>query len=562
MLVDGNIPGFLAAFIPASVNIAILVYILRVMPRGNLINIFSLLILSLIALQLEHSLVRLNVSESSARFVNQIFSMGWLAMGCLILHFAVVFTENKLMHSRLFYFLLYGPFIIFFSLYHANPAPIPHIPHEVWGYIIEFRPNSLDNIQRYWIAVLVYLGIILLLKYAFSKTKKPTKRRQALIITIGLLIPSIQGLITQLIFPLLGMEQIPVTSTFITFLSIAIIIALTRYHLFNISESLQVKEVLNKLSIPVFCISQDKNLIYFNSAFQDVFGFCSKKQNNKVSRIFLNELEYSKFCEQLLKGSENTLKNYKATLVTYEGIPVHMLLSTHPIYNNNKLQGILFFASDITDRIKVEEELRVSHQRYKIVTKATAEVIWDLDIEKEIIYWGEGYKRIFNYEIKENITDLNHWEQRVHPEDLEFAITSRESHLKNNKAKKWVVEYRYLKKDGTYANILDRGFILRNSDGVAIRMVGSMQDITFTKAYINKIENQNTILKEIAWLQSHVVRAPLAKIMSINNILIENRQSNSETKMLLEALGDSCKELDEVIRKISRKTENTKKKII
>lgn len=555
MLAIENIQGFLAAFIPACINIAILVYILRFMPRGKLIKIFSFLILSLLALQLEHSLVRLNISESLARYINQVFSMGWLAMGCLICHFAVVFTENKLMHSRLFYILLYGPYVLFFSLYHADPTPVPHVPHEVWGYIIEFRPGSLDNVQRFWIAALTGSGIIMLLKFAFSKRAGLIKKRQAFIITLGMLIPTIQGLITQLVFPFLGKEQIPVTSTFITFLSIAIIIALTRYHLFNISESLPVKEVLNKLTIPVFCIASDKKLIYYNSAFQDVFGISGKKQDMDLSKIFLNEGEYAKFCTQLLKGIGNTFKNYMATMITVKKKPVHMLLSGHPVYNNKKLQGMLFFASDISHKIKTEEELRVSNRRYKIVTKATAEIIWDLDIEKKLIYWGKGYKKLFNYNIKKNITDFNHWEQRIHPEDVEFVMNSLESYLKNNKAKKWEIEYRYLKSDGTYANILDRGFILRNTAETAVRMVGAKQDITFTKEYIRQIENQNSSLKEIAWLQSHVVRAPLSRIMAINNLLIENGQDHPETGMLFNALGSSCKELDDVIRDINSKTE-------
>ncbi|MEB2774281.1 PAS domain-containing protein [Algoriphagus sp. D3-2-R+10] len=558
MLTNENILGFLVAFIPACVNIAILIYILRFMPRGKLINIFSFLILSVIALQLEHSLVRLNVSESFARFVNQVFSIGWLAMGCLVLHFSVVFTENKLMNSTFFYFLLYAPYIFFFSLYHANPTPVPHVANKVWGYIIEFRPNSLDHLQRYWMAVLVFLGIIILLNFAFSKKGERPKKKQSLIITIGIIIPSIQGVITQLVFPMLGKEQIPVTSTFITFLSITIIIALTRYKLFNISESLKVKEVLNKLTIPVFCISPDKNLIYFNSAFEDIFGICSNKLHSEISHIFLNKEEYTKFCKKLCKGSGKTVKNYEATMLAYNEKPVHMLLSSYPIYNNEKSQGILFFANDITERIKTEEELKVSNQRYKIITKATAEVVWDLDIEKDLIFWGEGYKRLFNYDLKENITDTNHWKQRVHPDDYEYVINSLESHLKNNKSHKWEVEYRYRKSDDSYANILDRGYILRNSAGKALRMVGAMQDITFTKAYIQKIENQNTSLKEIAWLQSHVVRAPLAKIMAINNLLMEDGQNPSEKSMLMDALGCSCKELDEVIHEVSRKIEKIK----
>lgn len=556
MLTEENILGFLVAFIPACINIGILIYILRYMPRGKLINIFSFLILSVIALQLEHSLVRLNVSVSFARFVNQVFSIGWLAMGCLALHFSVVFTENKLMNSKFFYFFLYAPYVFFFSLYHANPTPVPLEANKMWGYILEFRPDSLDHIQRYWIAGLVYLGIIVLLNFAFSKKTELTKKRQSLIITLGMFIPGIQGLITQVIFPMLGKEQVPVTSTFITFLSVAIIIALTRYKLFDISESLKVKEILNKLTIPVFCISPGKKLIYSNSVFQEIFGLNSNKLPSEISHIFLNKEEYTKFCEKLLKVTGKTVKNYESSMLTYNKKPVHMLLSRHPIYNNEKLQGILFFTNDITERIKTEEELKVSNQRYKIISKATAEVVWDLDIEKELVFWGEGYKRLFNYDLKESITDMNHWEQRVHPEDYEYVMNTLGSHLKNNKLQKWEVEYRYRKSDDSYADILDRGFILRNSAGKAIRMVGAMQDITFTKAHIQKIESQNANLKEIAWLQSHVVRAPLAKIMAINNLLMEGGQNHSEKNMLMDALESSCKELDEVIQEVSKKTEN------
>lgn len=558
MVADQHIPGFLAAFIPACTNIAILIYILYFMPRGKLINIFSFLILSLIALQLEHSLVRLNVSVSFARLINQIFSFGWLAIGCLVLHFAVVFTENKLMHSRFFYVLLYGPYILFFSLYHANPIPIPHEAHPIWGYIIEFRPFSLDHIQRYWIAALVYLGIILLLKYAFSKKAGLPKKRQTLIITIGMLIPSIQGLITQVIFPLVGREQIPVTSTFLTFLSLAIILALTRYKLFNISESLEVKEVLNNLTIPVFCISPSKKLIYSNVVFKDTFGTCSKELHPRISNLFFDESDYLKLCNMLYKGSEKMINNYESCMVTYKGNTIHVLLSSHPVYNNERLQGILFFVNDITERIKTEEELKVSNERYKIITKATAEVVWDLDIEKELIFWGEGYKRLFDYDLKENISTITHWEELVHPEDYKFVNNSLRSHLRNNNSNKWEIEYRYRKKDGSFANILDRGFILRDSAGKAIRMVGAMQDITFIKAYIRKIENQNSSLKEIAWLQSHKVRAPLARIMAINNLLMEKGLSHSEISMLRDALGSSCKKLDSVIREISKKTEKVR----
>ena len=556
ILIEENKLGFLLAFVPLCINIVILIYILGNMPKGRITHIFTLLLISLISIQLEHSLVRLNIPISAARYINQVFSFGWLLMGCFTLHFALVFTENKIIYSRYFYTLLYGPFFLFFSIYHANPNPVPHIPNGMWGYLIEMRPGSLDLIQRYWIAALVYIGIAILLYYSLSGKGSIRKRKQALIIAMGMIIPSIQGVLTQIIFPYFGFDQIPVTSTSITFLSGAIIIALKKYKLFNISESLQLEKVLNELTIPIFCISVDYGVIYNNASFKNRFGNENRNTREDLLNLFANRKDFDLFFEKIFQGrSIKSVKNYECNLINKDKELINVLISSQPIYNNGKLQGVLVFANDITDRILVEEKLKESNKRYKIVTAATAEIIWDLDLGKRLIYWGDGYRNIFGYHIKDNITDLKHWEDRVHPDDYNVVIKSLNEHIQNNKSHKWEKEYRYLTKDGIYAIVQDRGYILRNSKGVAIRMVGAMQDITATKRHIQEIENKNERLSEIAWLQSHVVRAPLARIMSITDLLLEKDCSRDEETIFLKALRESSLELDTVIRKVNEKTE-------
>lgn len=169
------------------------------------------------------------------------------------------------------------------------------------------RPGSLDLFQRYWMAVLVYIGIALLLHYSLSAKSNFRKRKQALIITIGMIIPSIQGVLTQVIFPLLELEQIPVTSTSITFLSGAIIIALTRYKLFNISESIHTEKVLNNLTIPVFCVSIDREIIYSNSAFKNRFGVNNRKPRMEITDLFINKKDYDFFLSRFLAESKKYL---------------------------------------------------------------------------------------------------------------------------------------------------------------------------------------------------------------------------------------------------------------
>jgi len=81
-------------------------------------------------------------------------------------------------------------------------------------------------------------------------------------------------------------------------------------------------------------------------------------------------------------------------------------------------------------------------------------------------------------------------------------------------------------------------------------------DITERLAYIKAIEEQNEKLREISWLQSHVVRAPLARILGLVGLLSSCELDAQESVQLLEHLQNSANELDNVIVEITRKTKH------
>ena len=72
--------------------------------------------------------------------------------------------------------------------------------------------------------------------------------------------------------------------------------------------------------------------------------------------------------------------------------------------------------------------------------------------------------------------------------------------------------------------------------------------------YTKAIEKQNQKLQEIAWTQSHVVRAPLARLMSLINLVKNYQNSDKENTELLDHILSSAHEFDEIIRDISDKT--------
>ncbi|MDP1728394.1 MAG: PAS domain S-box protein, partial [Bacteroidota bacterium] len=204
--------------------------------------------------------------------------------------------------------------------------------------------------------------------------------------------------------------------------------------------------------------------------------------------------------------------------------------------------------TDITVRKQAEEEILHHNERYNLVAKATNDSIWDMNIATgEVSRFGDGFNNLFGYSLANYDNDHFHFTNLVHPEDLSELKESMNSAFNNPNERYWEKEYRFQKADGQYAYVYDKGYIIRDKNGKAQRMLGSARDITERVNHINAIKEQNKRLREIAWKQSHIVRAPLARMIGLANLLDYENQVDEETNQILKYILSSAHELDEVI---------------
>lgn len=124
------------------------------------------------------------------------------------------------------------------------------------------------------------------------------------------------------------------------------------------------------------------------------------------------------------------------------------------------------------------QELSESEERFRLVTKATKEAIWDWDLGKNHIWWSEGYFTMFHYD-NSNGREYNIASKldKVHPDDRQRISNSIHAVI-NSEERQWNGEYQFRKADGSYAVVLDRAYILQDEYGTPYRMLGSMLDIT------------------------------------------------------------------------------------
>lgn len=224
--------------------------------------------------------------------------------------------------------------------------------------------------------------------------------------------------------------------------------------------------------------------------------------------------------------------------------------------DNGKPLRIIGATSDISEMTAKKEALKVANQRFKMAMKATNEMIWDWDIKTDSVRRSKGYKNIFGYDSNEATSVHSFWLTKVADRDREKVQRSLACAIGDPEVKKWKLEYRFVRADGKTAYIHDRAYILRDAEGKAIRMVGAVLDVTHSRKLLRKVQRQNKILKEIAWEQSHIVRAPLARIQGLLYLLEENSFEEMTRDEVLYHIKDSANELDGIIRNIVGKTEN------
>lgn len=226
--------------------------------------------------------------------------------------------------------------------------------------------------------------------------------------------------------------------------------------------------------------------------------------------------------------------------------------------DDDAIGGIVCNSRVVTDRVERETKLKEHLDRFNAVSKATSDSIWDMDMASGRLLWNHGIKGIFGY--KELEQSYEWWYDRVHPEDI-IKVTQTIEHSILQTTPRWTSEYRFRCADGTYKDVLDRGFLIFDNDtGKPVRMIGAMQDISERVAYTKAIEKHNNQLKEIAWTQAHLVRAPLTRILGIIPLLTDPATEVDTRKTLFSYLEVSANDLDQIIQEVIGKSDAALKK--
>jgi diguanylate cyclase (GGDEF)-like protein/PAS domain S-box-containing protein len=150
-------------------------------------------------------------------------------------------------------------------------------------------------------------------------------------------------------------------------------------------------------------------------------------------------------------------------------------------------EGLTVYFRDITEARKIEESLRISEERFRTIARSTTDVVWDWDLGHGTLWASESMERVFGYTTKDFSGPLVGWSEYIHPDERERVVRHILAVIKGGDDQ-WMDEYRLMRKNGSEAVVLDRGYIIRDDAGRAVRMIGAMVDLTERRQAERRIE--------------------------------------------------------------------------
>lgn len=313
--------------------------------------------------------------------------------------------------------------------------------------------------------------------------------------------------------------------------------------------------LINSLPGIFYLYNKQGKFLRWNKNFETVSGYTAEEIADMHPIQFFDddekELLKNKIADVFTKGEETVEANF--LLKDRKKIPYYFTGKRITFEGQPCLIGVGF---DISEKIKSQQLLQKANAQLVSAQNIAHLGYWELNLQDQSSYWSDEMYKICGIVKNRAVTNVGTFLNLVHPDDKEMVLEANRLAYENNQPQ--TIAFRLVHKDESIHHLISTVNHIADEAGRSIRLEGTLQDITEQKNYIREIENQNKALREIAWMQSHTVRAPLARIMGLVNLL-NLMNTHPFPELTREELANQiivcADELDAIIKKIVRKTE-------
>lgn len=353
----------LLAFVPGLINLGLFIYSFYFFSKTKLSSIFSLITFTACLWQFGEGFLRVITDIELSGRIYELINSSSLILTPSCLYFALLLTNKVNSYNKYTILtLIYAPSIFFMIAHTLGWITIKMEFSALYGYINitnSVIPQPLFSLSSLFISIIGILTVYFLIKGLIVEKNKIAKNRLSLI-TIGFLIPFIQGLITEIIFPeLLNLNPVPLTTASITCFSVASIIALKRYNLFDFSPYKVSDSIINLMSDAVLISDNNGIIKYVNPSLAKMLKYNTDELIGKHGYFMLADNrsieKVSTMIEERKKGKTNS---YEVNMKTKDDNVLNMIINAAPYYINNQVMGAVAVIHDVTDEKKKVNKIK------------------------------------------------------------------------------------------------------------------------------------------------------------------------------------------------------------
>lgn len=244
------------------------------------------------------------------------------------------------------------------------------------------------------------------------------------------------------------------------------------------------RELVQNANSAIIRWRKDGLLTFFNEYAEQFFGYRADEVLGRHVGLLIPDLDsegadLTQLAEEIVRDPGRFVSNINENICR-DGRRVWMSWTNRPILDaRGEATEILAIGSDITERIRVEQALRASEERFQLASEIGRSGTWDWDVASGRVVWSRGHFEILGYRVAEVTPSYSAWAERLHPDDR--AATEADIRRSMAEGTDYARDFRVVWPDGSIHWMSARARYEYGADGTCRRMVGVMADVTDLK---------------------------------------------------------------------------------
>ncbi len=303
----------------------------------------------------------------------------------------------------------------------------------------------------------------------------------------------------------------------------------------------------------VMVTDAEENIIWINAGYTRISGYTLEEIRGKKIGYSLQVPGADPEGYQKIRKYLDQKISYKEEFISYtkDGKPIWLEVDCQPLTDvDGRHLGFMAVENDITQRKQTLKEQEELVQRLTLATDSAEIGIFEIDLTTNDVIWDDKMYEIYGCRKDQGLSLYKVFFSSVHPDDRTMMANIINELLAQKKEIDGAV-YRIIVPGGDIKYIESHAIIKKSDSGRIISLIGTNRDVTSDVLVQEKIKSQNKVLRDIAFIQSHEVRRPLANILGVIEILQQTGTLNGLE--IFDLLIESANELDQQIRAIVNK---------